>query len=246
MSDPVRLALAQIPIKMGDKDANVAAALRAVEAAADRHCDLVVLPECVLGGWMAENVREVAEYIPGAFVEKLQHLAIARKIAIVAGVEEHLGGRIFNSAVFISENGERLLVHRKINELEAALGHYNAGTTLAVTEWRGRKLALLICADCWRPELVDAVHLMGASLIVSPSAWAVEPGGESTNLSWITEIYRQRAQGRDLTIAAANSVGTVTHGPWKGRVLQGNSVVYTAFGTAIGNTSEPDLVVATV
>jgi predicted amidohydrolase len=117
-----------------------------------------------------------------------------------------------------------LAVHRKINELEIGLELYCRGTSLEVSEWRGYTIGLLICADCWRGELVDALCAMGANLILSPCAWAVDAGAEKTNLSWIRETYRQRIGDRDVVIVAANSVGRLTSGPWKGRILQGNSL----------------------
>ena len=243
MKPPLRIALGQTAIRMGDKRANCAALLGAVDDAAAAGCDAVVLPECGLAGWVSSRARELAEPIPGPFTHRLQDAAREHRLAIVAGVEELEEGRVFNSAVFIDDHGELRERHRKINELELARSVYSPGKSLNLFEWRAHQVGLLICADCWRPELVDALHAMGADLILSPCAWAVEPGGESTNLAWILETYRQRIGQRDLVIVAANGVGEVSDGPWKGRRLQGNSLVVRRDDYICGKTNETELLI---
>jgi len=113
-----------------------------------------------------------------------------------------------------------LEVLRIVNEPTAAAIAYGLQQ-----KFEGRTMALDICADSWNPVITDALVAMGARVILSPSAWAVDPGGEATNIAWIQETYRQRTAGRDLTILSPNGVGAVTEGPWKGRILQGNSLV---------------------
>ena len=246
MNSPLRIALGQIAIRMGDKRANCAALLGAVEDAAAAGCDVVVLPECGLAGWLSSKAREFSEPIPGPFTHQLQDAAREHRLAIVAGVEELDNGHVFNTAVFIDERGELRATHRKINELELARPTYSAGKSLRVFEWRGHQVGLLICADCWRPELVDALHAMDADMILSPCAWAVDPGGESTNLAWILETYRQRIGQRAVVIAAANGVGEVSDGPWKGRRLQGNSLLVRRGDHVCGKTNETELLFAEV
>ena len=170
MIPPLCIALGQVNLKMGDKRANCAALLGAVEGAGRRKCDLLVLPECGLAGWLSPNAREVAEPIPGSFIHQLQDAAREHRLAIVAGLEELAEGQVYNSAVFIDERGELLATHRKVHELDLARPVYSTGSSLGVFPWRGRRIGLLICADSWRPELVDALHAMGADTILSPCA----------------------------------------------------------------------------
>jgi predicted amidohydrolase len=243
MRSPLRIALGQVALEMGNKAANCRALLEAIDEAASRECDLIVLPECALVGWLSNAARDLAEPIPGPFIDVLRQKAIERRIAIAAGLEERDGSSIYNAAVFISEDGALLAKHRKIFELDFAGSLYATGQALQVFAWREHVLGLLICADCWRPEAVDALHAMGANLILSPCAWAVDPGGESTNLAWIVHTYHQRVGRRDLTIAAANSVGAVSDGPWARRILQGNSLVISDVRQMIGKTGEPDLLI---
>ncbi len=239
----LKVGLGQIRIEMGEKDANVKELFHAIDEAAKSDCDLLVLPECSLAGWLSPSARASAEQIPGPLTHRFVEAARKHQMAIVAGLEERDGSRVYNSAVFIDRHGEILARHRKINELEIGLEVYSRGTSLNVFSFEGRAVALDICADSWTPVITDALYEMGARVIFSPCAWAVETGGEATNIAWIRETYRQRAAGRELYIVSANGVGNVTEGPWKGRVLQGNSLVTGPDGEALlkGPTNEPSL-----
>lgn len=220
-----KVGVAQPAVVMGDKRANLAALLTSVAQAGQARCDAVVLPECGLAGWLSPAARTAAEPVPGPFTRRLAALARRWRMSIAAGLEERAEGRIYNSAVLIDASGRLRLHHRKINELDLGLETYARGDRLGVADVDGLKIGLDICADSWTPAVTDALVLMGARLILSPCAWAVEPGGEETNITWITEAYRARTRGRELYIAASNGAGPVTQGPWKGRILQGNSLV---------------------
>jgi predicted amidohydrolase len=237
------VGLGQVRVTMGDKKANVAGLLRAVDEAARAGCDVLVLPECSLAGWLSRSARDAAEPVPGPLTRALARAARRHRMAVVAGLEEREDGRLYNSAVFIDRRGELLSRHRKVNELEIGLEVYSRGTSLNAFEFEGRPAALSICADSWTPAVTDALYGLGARVIFSPCAWAVDPGGEATNVAWIRETYRQRAAGRDLFIVSANGVGPVTEGPWKGRILQGNSLVTGPDGASVlqGPTNEPAL-----
>jgi predicted amidohydrolase len=244
----LRIGLGQVRIRMGDKKANVAALLGAIEEAAAAGCDVAVLPECSLAGWLSASAGEAAEAIPGPFTKKLQELAKRHRMAIAAGLEERDGDLVYNSAVMIGRDGKILGRHRKVNELEIGLKTYTRGSSLNVFDFEGRPTALSICADSWTPTVTDALYDLGARLIFSPSAWAVEPGGEATNIAWIKECYRLRAANRDLTIVAPNGVGDVTEGPWEGRILQGNSLVTGPNGKSLltGPTNKPGLLTLSI
>lgn len=244
-TSPLKIALAQVRVTMGQKRTNIAAIFTAIAEAARHQCEVVVFPECSFAGWLSREASVCAESIPGPFTRRVSALAHRLKIAVVVGMEEKSAKRIYNSAILIDATGALRMRHRKINELELATSIYSRGTSLETMELWGRTVGVSICADSWRPEITDALYLLGARLIFSPSAWAVEPGGETTNLNWIIETYRQRIGSRDLYMIAPNGVGPVTDGPWKGRIFQGNSLVIGPGGKllACGPTSQPALMV---
>ncbi len=210
---------------MGKKRRNIASLLKCVGEAAAASCDVVVLPECFLAGWTSPAGKKAAETVPGPLTRSLSSLAKRNRMAVVVGMEERDGGKVYNSAVFIGKDGRILRTHRKINELDIGLKVYSRGESLGVFDFEGIKTGLDICADSWGPEITDTLYRMGARLIFSPSAWAVALGKEQPNIDWIANTYRERTKDKDLIIVTADSVGKVTQGPWKGRILQGESLV---------------------
>lgn len=223
---PLRVGVAQIVLEMCNKPVNVEAIGHAVESAAAQNCDVVVLPECSLAGWLSPAARRAAESIPGPVVNVVGELARRRHIAVVLGLEEVAGGRLYNAAVFIDRAGRVVSTFRKINELELGLRVYDRGRTLNVFDFEGTWVGLDICADSWVPQITDTLYLMGAQVIFSPCAWAIEPGSERENSDWISAQYRERTSGKLLHLVAANSVGHITAGPWAGKVLHGDSMVF--------------------
>jgi predicted amidohydrolase len=239
----MRVAAAQVPVVMGDPDVNRASAVGAVGEAAARGADVVVLPECLLAGWLSPAAARVAEPVPGPFTDVLAGLARGLGIAIVAGLEERAGDAVHNSAVLVGRDGTLLARHRKIDELDEGLAVYAPGRSLEVVELGGVPAGLPICADSWAAPITDVLVAMGARLLLSPCAWAVAPGGEEANLAWIASRYAERTAGRELFVVAANGVGPVTQGPWAGKVLQGDSLIVGPDGAILarGATNAPDL-----
>ena len=61
----VQLAMGQILVEGGQVRENLCRALRAIDEAAWRVCQIVVLSECLDLGWSHPNARQLAEPIPG-------------------------------------------------------------------------------------------------------------------------------------------------------------------------------------
>ncbi|GCE15345.1 carbon-nitrogen hydrolase family protein [Tengunoibacter tsumagoiensis] len=224
--EPLKVGIGQIPIVMGNKHENIQTITNIIISAGQQHCDLIILPECSLTGWLSEAARRDAEPVPGPFSDTLGHLARQYHMAIVVGLEEREGQNIYNTALLIDRQGNIVNKHRKINELDIALQLYTRGEALKVVDFEGRKVALDICADSWTPHLTESLYLMGAQIIFSPCAWACEPGQEAKNAAWISQQYQARTAAKALYIVSANSIGAVTEGVWQGRILHGESQVF--------------------
>ncbi len=231
-------AMAQILVEGGRPDANLARAVRAIAEAAARGCRLVVLPECLDLGWTDPSARDLARPIPGPHAETLAQAAGEHRIHVAAGLVERTDDRLYNAAVLIDPEGRILLHHRKINELDIALDLYSIGDRLGVVETELGTVGLATCADNFGNSLAigHVLARMGAQLILSPSAWAVDADHDDLREPygglWL-DSYAKLARFYDLTVLGVSSVGRLTAGPWEGRKVIGCSLAMGPGGTAL-------------
>ena len=222
----MKVAIVQMRVEMGRQQANLERALAGIAEAAANGAAIVVLPECPFLGWLSARVPELAEPVPGDTYGHLAAVASAHGLFVCSGITERAAGACHNAAVLIDPAGRLLIRHRKINELDVGLQVYTRGTGLAVAHTELGPLAVNICADNWVPCIDQTLHLMGARLILSPCAWACDPGSEEPNSESIRDYFRKRTTESPLYLVGANSVGALTEGPWQGRILHGRSLVY--------------------
>jgi predicted amidohydrolase len=143
---------------------------------------------------------------------------------------EKADGEVYNAALLISDDGEILIHHRKINILDIAQEYYGQGRGLKVVETRFGSVGLMICADAFADQRVISQTLcyMGADLILSPTSWALGPGlcdnKELATRIWY-EHYSPVAEKYQVYIAGCSNVGLLNGGPWEGFSAIGNSVV---------------------
>jgi predicted amidohydrolase len=206
--------------------ANLDRARRAILAA---EADVAVLPECLDIGWTHPAARDLAQPIPGPHSDVLAQAARRRGIHVVAGLVERAGARIYNAAVLIAPSGEILLKHRKINELDIALDLYSTGTRLEVAATPLGTIGIDICADNFPDTLClgESLARMGATVLLSPCAWAVDAGHDNFREPygglWIG-AYTALAKKHRVAVVGVSNVGWLTAGPWAGRKCIGCSL----------------------
>jgi len=235
----VKLALGQIRVDGGKPEENLQRAERAIADAAARDADLIVLPEALDCGWTHSSARQLAGTIPGGNAcQCLRAAAAQHQIFVCAGIVERADACLFNAALLFSPDGELLLHHRKIHELDIAHDLYARGDRLAIVHTSLGAIGMMICADAFAPDLCISRTLgaMGAEIIVSPCAWAVpsdhdheqEPYGKL----W-RDSYGPVARQYRLTIAGASNVGSISDGPWTGWKCVGCSLIVGSDGMPI-------------
>ncbi|HEX2474744.1 MAG TPA: carbon-nitrogen hydrolase family protein [Lacipirellulaceae bacterium] len=221
--------MAQILVEGAQPGANLERAEKSIGNAASQGCRLVVLPECLDLGWTDPCARRLAQPIQGPHSDRLAVAAKEAGVFVVAGLVERAGNRLYNAAVLIDPHGQIVLQHRKINELEVAHDLYSIGDRLAVAQTELGTLAINICADNFPNSLAIAHVLarMGAQLLLSPSAWAVDADhdnkSEPYGARW-REAFSELGRLYDLSVVAVSNVGWLTDGPWKGRKAIGCSL----------------------
>ncbi len=224
-----RVAMAQMLVRGGQPQENLARAEDYIRRAHQAGARVVVLPECLDLGWTDDSTGELAQPIPGAHSQRLANAARESSIYVAAGLVERDGARCFNSAVLIDPDGRIVAKHRKIHELDIALHLYSTGSSLAVVDTEFGRVGLDICADNSPDALClgHALARMGAEIILSPSAWAVGPDHDHTRDpygSMWRGAYAELSRLYDLTVVGVSNVGPLTSGPWRGHKVIGCSM----------------------
>lgn len=233
-----KLALIQMLVEGGRKEANLRRATERIAQAAAHRAQVVVLPEALTLGWTHHSAKTDADEIPdGLACVKLREAARQNKVYVCSGIIERAGNRIFNSAIFINPAGEVILHHRKLNELEIGHEFYEQGDRLQVAHTPLGAFGVMICSDAFaRSQTISrALGLMGADMILSPCAWAVPADHDNTREPYgqlWQDNYGPVARDFRMWIAGASNVGWLTDGPWKGRKCIGCSLIVGPDGRA--------------
>lgn len=231
------LAMGQMLVVGGNAPGNLARARAMIKRAAEQGCSIVVLPECLDLGWTHPGTRELAQPIPGRHSDELSHAAQQSGIYVAAGLVERAGDQFFNSAVLIAPDGRILLKHRKINELDIGRDLYSTGQSLSVAKTTLGTIGLDICADNFPESLAlgHALAQMGAEILVSPSAWAVEADHDNAKEPYGAlwkGSFGTLAKEDDMIVVGVSNVGWISGGPWDGHKCIGCSLAV-GYGGAI-------------
>ena len=140
--------------------------------------NLLVLPECALGGYVREpGPDESAPDLPAALhtegPEIARLIAMAGDLVICAGYSELAPEGMYTSAICVS--GDGILGHqRKVHLPPAERFAYTAGDGFAAFDTPAGRLGMLLCYDKLFPEAARALALDGAEIVCSLSAWPVD------------------------------------------------------------------------
>jgi N-carbamoylputrescine amidase len=173
MGREVTLALAQITGEPYEPDANRDRASETVRRSFAAGADLVVLPEMIIPGYVAdpERLRGIAEPINGPTVESWQRLAAEGVGHIAGGFCELDGDELYNTAVVVGPEGV-VLHYRKLHLFSSEKHAFAPGDLgLPVAELAFGTIGLCVCYDLRFVETARALALQGAELILVPTAW---------------------------------------------------------------------------
>src|SRR4029453_2089315 len=101
----MKIAAAQISCSLGNPDANLLKVRDFAARAKQSGAELIVFPEMTDTGYSMPIIQTHAASWTRGFVPGLQEAARELSIAIVSGVSERNGARIYNSQVFVDQEG---------------------------------------------------------------------------------------------------------------------------------------------
>jgi predicted amidohydrolase len=236
----MKTALIQMDIVLGDVEANRKKALSMMEQGLRSGAELFVLPERWTTGYKLDQIHKLGEPEDGPSVQMLKSFAKQHKVDVVGGsIAETRGGKVYNTAYAINQNGEVVAKYSKIHliGLMAEDKYLSPGTSKSLFDLRIGKVGMIICYDLRFTELSRALALGGAQALFVPAEWPTVRGKH-----WLT-LNIARAIENQMFVIAVNRVGKD-----EGNVFFGNSLVINPWGEILAQGSEDkeEVVVADV
>ncbi|WP_110674994.1 MULTISPECIES: carbon-nitrogen hydrolase family protein [Salinicola] len=154
----------------GDIATNLARLDESARRAAAEGAALLITPEMFLTGYvLGDDTRRLAQAAP---LERAREIAARHAIGLVVGGPEIESGACYNAAHLIADDGQVLARYHKAHLFgDVDRDQFTAGDrATCVADYRGVRIALLICYDVEFPESVRAAARQGAELICVPTA----------------------------------------------------------------------------
>jgi predicted amidohydrolase len=208
----MRIALVQQHVS-ADKAENLARGLKHFDDAAEAGAKLVCFAELAFEPFYPQrvadgDVKSQAEPIPGPITEAFSERARRHGVVAVLNLFERDGARTFDSSPVIDADGRVLGVTRMLHITDYPCfheqGYYTPGDRgMPVYDTRAGRIGVSICYDRHYPEVMRALALNGADLVVVPQAGSI---GE-----WPEGLYegemRVAAFQNGYFVALCNRVG---------------------------------------
>lgn len=200
-----RLALCQIPTRVGDVRGNAARVRAAADAARAAGAQLALFPELTLTGYPPEDLLHHTGLHRQVAGELAALTDASDALALVVGHPLRDGDAMYN-AISVLQHGRVLATYRK-----RLLPNYRvfdeqrwfaAGDRAAVVEVHGVRVGLTICEDLWWPGPAADTAGAGADLIVNASASPYEQGKPARR----EREFALRAAEANLPITTVNAL----------------------------------------
>lgn len=178
-------------------------------------CDLLVMPEALLGGYpkgadfgtrvgyrKPEGREAFLRYwqesveINGPEIGAVAELAERCSTAMIIGIIERSRATLYCTALFISEKGEVLGKHRKLmpTASERLIWGQGDGSTLPVVQTPAGRAGAVICWENYMPLLRTAMYAKGVEIWCAPTV-------DDRDI-WQTSMSHIAYEGRNFLVSA--------------------------------------------
>jgi N-carbamoylputrescine amidase len=213
------VAALQLALGSADEAENIAAVSTLVEQAAGKGAQLILPPELFSGPYFCQTedeanfalARPVAEH---PSVVAMRKLAEKLNVAIPTSFFEREGHHYYNTMAMIAPGGEVLGTYRK-SHIPDGPGYeekfyFRPGNDgFKVWDVFGAKVGVGICWDQWYPESARVMALLGAEVLLYPTAIGSEPYDPDLDTS---RMWRRAMVGHAVSncmpVVAANRIGS--------------------------------------
>ncbi len=171
---PLRIALAQINVTVGDVEGNVGRIVAATTEAEALGADIVALPELAVTGYPPEDLLLKPEFIAANW-RALEAIAAKAQSAVAICGFAHREDDLFNAAALLHGGRIAAIYHKNFLPSYSVFDedrYFRAGQGRPVFEIAGGVVGISICEDIWYadgPPITQALD-GGAELLVNISS----------------------------------------------------------------------------
>ena len=238
-----------------DREANVARAEKLIREAARRGANVVLIQELFETPYFCKDHSaryfDLAKPLEGhPAVEHFRALARELDVVLPVSVFERANNAFYNSLVMVDAGGEVLGSYRKSHIPEGPGYHekyyFSPGDTgFKVFDTKFAKLGVAICWDQWFPESARAMALMGAEILMYPTAIGSEPHdpGLDSSAHW-QRTMQGHAAANVMPLVASNRIG-VEEGAQNSLTFYGSSFIASHTGEKIAEADRSSETVLT-
>ncbi|MBP8597753.1 MAG: N-carbamoylputrescine amidase [Selenomonas sp.] len=231
----VKVAAIQLDC-VADPQANLAHAEKLVRKAANEGAKIILLPELFERPYFCQEQRYdyyayATPVMENPAVQRLS--AVAKELAVVLPVSfyEKDGTRLFNSIAMLDADGSVMGVYRKTHipddHYYQEKFYFTPGNTgFKVWDTRYGKIGVGICWDQWFPEAARSMALLGADILLYPTAIGSEPILEVDSSGHWMRTMQGHSAANILPVMAANRYGTETVTPCPENGQQASSLTF--------------------
>jgi N-carbamoylputrescine amidase len=228
-------------VSRGKLEENISAAERLVERASAAGAQIVLLQELFETDYFCQKPEPsrfalATELSENEAVRRMS--AAAKKLGVVIPVSffERAGESFYNSVAMVDADGSILGVYRK-SHIPDGPGYeekfyFSPGDTgFLVWDTAYARVGCGVCWDQWFPEAARVMALMGAEILLYPTAIGSEPPDPSMDSMPHWQICMQGHSAANMVpVAASNRIGTECEGDDSSITFYGSSFITDELG----------------
>lgn len=206
MDKPLKIAVAQLNVHVGDLKGNARLIVDAAKEAARRGADLIVTPELALSGYPPEDLLLRPDFYRACAEMVGEIAAQTRDIVVILGHPFSDNGHCFNAASVLRD-GAVAATYRKLRlpnyQVFDEERYFEPGEEACTFSINGISCGINICADVWEPEPVEKARQAGAELLLTLNASPYHIDKQRTRM----QVMKDRVSESGLSVLYVNMTG---------------------------------------
>jgi predicted amidohydrolase len=184
----------RIPVTHNVAD-NLAEIKKAINWAAENNVDIMSTPECALSGymWRPANQKDPRVAEINNAIKELQRYSVEKRVDLILGTAWYNAKNEWTNLQAFIINGECKHTHRKVVLFEKESVYYVKGSGSAVFDYKGLKIAGMICNDFWASpaifggqsgDLLKGLHDQCVNVVFLSANVPKTPGPNNIFYNW--------------------------------------------------------------